>query len=106
VAEKKTVTLSTRPFHIRVKPTGAKCNLDCEYCYFLSKETMYPGSRFRMGDDLLETYIRQYIESQQSPEITFSWQGGEPTLMGLKFFERVVRLRMSCRSWIKSNYIF
>ncbi|MFC1840491.1 anaerobic sulfatase maturase [Thermodesulfobacteriota bacterium] len=84
-------TLQPHPFHIMVKPTGAKCNLDCGYCYFLSKERMYPNSNFRMDDRLLETYIKQYIESQQYPEITFSWQGGEPTLMGLDFFKQAVR---------------
>ncbi len=72
------------------KPSGAICNLDCKYCYFLSKEMMYPGSRFRMADELLETFVKQYIESQQVPEVTFAWQGGEPTLMGLDFFERVM----------------
>ncbi|MBK8900083.1 MAG: anaerobic sulfatase maturase [Anaerolineaceae bacterium] len=79
-----------RAFHIMTKPSGAICNLDCKYCYFLSKEMMYPGSRFRMADELLETFVRQYIESQQVPEVTFAWQGGEPTLMGLEFFERVI----------------
>ncbi len=78
-------------FHIMAKPAGAICNLDCKYCYFLSKEMMYPGSRFRMADKLLETFIKQYIESQQVPEITFAWQGGEPTLMGLDFFKRAVQ---------------
>ena len=73
-----------------VKPRGAICNLDCEYCYFLSKEMLYPGSRFRMADALLEEYTRQYIESQQVDEVVFGWQGGEPTLMGLEFFERAV----------------
>jgi uncharacterized protein len=79
-----------RAFHVMTKPTGAICNLDCKYCYFLSKEMMYPGSRFRMADELLETFIRQYIEAQQVPEVTFAWQGGEPTLMGLDFFKRVL----------------
>lgn len=78
------------PIHIMTKPTGATCNLDCKYCYFLSKEMLYPGSRFRMADDLLQTFIRQYIEAQKGAEITFAWQGGEPTLMGLPFFERVI----------------
>ena len=54
-------------FHLLAKPTGAICNLDCKYCFFLSKEMLYPGSRFRMADDLLETYIRQLIESQPGP---------------------------------------
>jgi uncharacterized protein len=79
-------------FHLLAKPTGAVCNLDCKYCFFLSKEMLYPGSRFRMADDLLDTYIRQLIESQQVPEVSLAWQGGEPTLMGLDFFTRSVEL--------------
>lgn len=85
--------IPSRPFHIMVKPSGSRCNLDCEYCYFLSKERMYPGSKFRMDEILLERYIKQYIESQQYPEITFSWQGGEPTLMGLDFFKKAIRVQ-------------
>jgi uncharacterized protein len=77
-------------FHVLVKPTGATCNLDCAYCFFLSKEMLYPGSRFRMADELLETYIRQLIESHRANEVTIAWQGGEPTLMGLPFFRRSV----------------
>lgn len=77
-------------FHVLSKPTGATCNLDCTYCFFLSKEKLYPNSRFRMSDDLLETYIRQLLESQRVPEVTIAWQGGEPTLMGLDFFKRAI----------------
>lgn len=77
-------------FHLLAKPTGAICNLACEYCFFLSKEMLYPGSRFRMADDLLETYIRQLIESHRTPDVTIAWQGGEPTLMGLDFFKRSI----------------
>lgn len=73
-----------------LKPRGPICNLDCKYCYFLSKERLYPGSEFRMDADLLETYTRQYIEAQPGPEVTFAWQGGEPTLMGLDFFRQAV----------------
>jgi uncharacterized protein len=79
-------------FHLLAKPTGAVCNLDCKYCFFLSKEMLYPGSRFRMADELLETYIRQLLEAQQVPDITIAWQGGEPTLMGLDFFKRSIEL--------------
>ena len=80
-------------FHLLAKPTGAICNLDCEYCFFLSKEMLYPGSRFRMADDLLESYLRQLIEAHaRSPEVTVAWQGGEPTMMGLDFFRRSVAL--------------
>ncbi len=80
-------------FHLLAKPTGAVCNLDCTYCFFLSKEMLYPGSRFRMADDLLESYLRQLIEAHAgAPEVVVAWQGGEPTLMGLPFFRRSVEL--------------
>lgn len=79
-------------FHVMAKPTGAICNLDCKYCFFLSKEVLYPGSPFRMSDTVLEAYIRQVIESQRSSHVTIAWQGGEPTLMGLPFFEKAMAL--------------
>ncbi len=79
-------------FHVLAKPTGAICNLDCKYCFFLSKESLYPGSRFRMRDEVLEAYIKQVIESQQGTHITIAWQGGEPTLMGLDFFRKAMGL--------------
>jgi len=75
-------------YHVLMKPTGAVCILDCKYCFFLSKEMLYPGSRFRMADDLLETYLRQLLQSHAGPEVTVAWQGGEPTLMGLDFFKQ------------------
>ena len=78
-------------FHVLGKPTGAICNLDCSYCFFLAKEELYPGSTFRMSDGLLETYVRQLLESHRDPEVTIAWQGGEPTLMGIEFFRRVAR---------------
>jgi uncharacterized protein len=80
-----------------IKPRGAICNLDCAYCYFLSKERLYPGSDFRLTDDLLEAFTRQYIQAQRVPKVTFSWQGGEPTLMGLDFFRRAVALQQRYR---------
>jgi uncharacterized protein len=79
-------------FHVLAKPTGAVCNLDCKYCFFLSKEMLYPGSRFRMADKLLDEYIKQMIESQKVPEVNISWQGGEPTMMGLDFFKKSIDL--------------
>ena len=84
-------------FHVLAKPTGATCNLDCKYCFFLSKEMLYPGSKFRMADRLLEEYIKQMIESQQVPEANIAWQGGEPTLMGLDFFKRTIELEKKYR---------
>ena len=80
-------------FHVMAKPTGAVCNLDCEYCFFLSKEMLYPGSRFRMAADLQETYIRQLLEAHaRASEVVVAWQGGEPTMMGLDFFRRAIEL--------------
>jgi uncharacterized protein len=80
-------------FHLLAKPTGAICNLDCTYCFFLSKELLYPGSRFRMAEDLLERYLSQLIEAHAGArEVIVAWQGGEPTLMGLEFFRRSVEL--------------
>jgi len=84
------VTRSPLPYHVLAKPTGAICNLDCAYCFFLSKEQLYPGSEFRMSDEVLKRYVKQYIQSQPGPEVTIAWQGGEPTLMGLEFFHRAV----------------
>jgi uncharacterized protein len=82
-----------RAFHMMAKPSGATCNLDCDYCFFLSKEMLYPGSRFRMDEDVQEQYIRQLLEAHRgAPEVMVSWQGGEPTLMGLPFFERSIEL--------------
>jgi uncharacterized protein len=81
-------------FHVMAKPTGATCNLDCEYCFFLSKEMLYPGSRFRMAQELQEAYIKQLLEAHaRVPEVTVAWQGGEPTMMGLPFFRRAVELQ-------------
>jgi serine-type anaerobic sulfatase-maturating enzyme len=82
-----------RAYHVMVKPVGAICNIDCTYCYYLSKkELLGSASKFRISDEILETHIRQYIEGQDREEVVFSWQGGEPTLLGLEFFEQVVRI--------------
>ena len=83
----------TEPFHVMIKPRGALCDLECAYCYYLAKADLYPGSSFRMSDEVLESFTRQYLECQVSPEVTFGWQGGEPTLMGLDFFRRAVDLQ-------------
>jgi len=76
-----------------IKPTGAICNLDCTYCYYLHKEQLLGSpSKFRIADEILEAHIKQYIEGQDGDEVVFSWQGGEPTLLGLGFFEKVISL--------------
>jgi len=79
-------------FHLLAKPSGSTCNIDCKYCFFLSKEALYPDERHRMSDATLEVYIRQLLESHRTPEVTVAWQGGEPTLMGVDFFRRSIEL--------------
>lgn len=76
------------------KPIGPICNLDCKYCFYLEKEKLFPANEnFRMSDEVLESYISQYIQQQNVPEVSFAWQGGEPTLLGVKFFRKVVELQ-------------
>src|SRR5574340_762686 len=87
-----------RRYHVMVKPTGALCNLVCAYCYYLhKKELLGSPSNFRMSDAVLEAHVRQYIEGQDGEEVVFTWQGGEPTLLGLDFFEKVVELEEKYR---------
>ena len=79
-------------FHLLAKPSGSTCNIDCTYCFFLSKDALYPNEKHRMSADTLEAYIRQLLESHRAPQVTVAWQGGEPTLMKLEFFKRSVEL--------------
>jgi len=72
------------------KPTGARCNLTCDYCFYQAKSEFYPNSPLLMDDAVLERYIRATIETQDVPHVTIAWQGGEPTLMGLDFFRRAM----------------
>lgn len=83
---------SRYPFHLLAKPTGAVCNLDCTYCFFLSKKALYPDGPSRMTDEMAERYVRQVLAAHTGPVVTVAWQGGEPTLMGLEFFRRAVAL--------------
>ncbi len=79
-----------QPFNVITKPIGAICNLDCEYCFYLRKQSLYPDtSDFKMTEDVLEEYVQGYLD-QPAEEVTFTWQGGEPTLMGLDFYKKVV----------------
>ncbi len=85
--------MNNLPFHVITKPIGPICNLDCEYCYYLKKQELYPETRsFKMTDEVLKTYTRQYIYAQppDAAEVNFTWQGGEPTLMGLPFFRKAL----------------
>ncbi|GAM64240.1 putative arylsulfatase regulatory protein [Vibrio ishigakensis] len=91
---------ASKRMHVMAKPIGAVCNIDCDYCYYLSKQDLLEykkGCSPQISDADLESYVKQYIEGQNTPEIIFSWQGGEPTLLGLEFFERVVELQEKYR---------
>ncbi len=89
---------AAREFQVMVKPAGAICNLDCTYCYYLEKEDLYPGGEApRMADDLLERYIVQHIEACPKDVIFFLWHGGEPTILGLDYFRRIVELQRKYR---------
>jgi len=82
------------PFHVMTKPIGPICNLDCKYCFYLEKEKLYPGTKkWEMPGEVLERYIRDYIAAQPGDEVHFAWQGGEPTLLGIDFFRRIVELQ-------------
>ncbi len=83
--------------HVLAKPAGAICNLACSYCFFLDKELLYPGSKFRMSDEVLENYIRQLIAAHRTQQVTVAWQGGEPTLMGIDFYRRAIELQEKYR---------
>jgi len=88
------IIAASRPFHLLTKPVGPICNLDCQYCFYLEKEKLYPGeSSWRMSDAVLERYVRDYIHSQPAAEIHFAWQGGEPTLLGVDFFRKALALQ-------------
>ncbi|MBP1729773.1 MAG: anaerobic sulfatase maturase [Deltaproteobacteria bacterium] len=80
--------------HVVAKPIGPACNLNCEYCFYLEKQALFaPGEQYRMPDNVLAAFITSYITSQPTPVVEFVWQGGEPTLLGIDFFKRVVELQ-------------
>lgn len=80
-------------FHLMAKPIGAICNLDCKYCFYTAKNELYPDMTRGMTDEVLEEYTRQYIGAMNIPEVTFAWQGGEPTLMGIEFFQKAIKFQ-------------
>ncbi len=83
-----------RAFHVMAKPAGSACNLDCTYCYYLHKQRLAGGpGPGHMSDEVLEAFVRSYLADVTGDEVVFSWQGGEPTLLGLAFFEKALRLQ-------------
>lgn len=80
--------------HVVAKPIGPLCNLNCEYCFYLEKQALFgPDENYRMSDDVLSAFITNYVKSQPTPVVEFVWQGGEPTLLGIDFFKKVVDLQ-------------
>ncbi|SHE23893.1 radical sam [Actinomyces glycerinitolerans] len=103
-------SLRRRPFHLVAKPTGAACNLDCSYCFFLSKEALWDPSGQRMSEPVLRRFLQRYLAAQPDGEVEIAWQGGEPTMRGLDFFRRAVEIatelkrpRQSVRHSIQTN---
>lgn len=87
-----------RGFSAMIKVAGPVCNLDCDYCYYLEKDALYPGKQlnlasFRMKEEILERFIREYITAQPQETVEFVWHGGEPTLLGVDYFRRVIQLQ-------------
>jgi len=90
------------PFHVLIKPIGPVCNIACEYCFYLGKEKLFSYKKktdFRMSEDTLETFIKQYINGQPygTTEVNFTWQGGEPTLRGIDFYKEVINFQNKYR---------
>jgi len=86
------MSYQSKGYHLLVKPTGANCNLDCAYCFYLSKEALYPETKSRMSSEVLETYIRQRLSQSDEADITIAWQGGEPTIIGIDFFKESIEI--------------
>jgi len=92
------MAVASREFQVFAKPVGSICNLGCHYCYYLEKEQLYPkGKPFRMSEEILEEYIVQHIEAFPGPVINFSWHGGEPTMLGVNYFRKIVALQQKHR---------
>lgn len=88
-----TIAPFSRNMYVMTKPVGAACNMECKYCYYLEKKNLYKGAGTVMSDSLLEKFIKDYIESQTLPQVMFTWHGGEPLLLPISFYERVIRLQ-------------
>src|SRR5664280_868139 len=88
------MTMISREFQVFAKPVGSNCNLNCQYCYYLGKKSLYPDTdHFLMTDDILEEYIIQHIQASTEDVINFSWHGGEPLLAGIDFYRKALRLQ-------------
>lgn len=89
-----TISPFARPLYVMLKPVGAACNLRCEYCYYLEKSNLYRDAQKRvLSEEMLEQFTKEYIEAQTSPDILFTWHGGEPLMRPLTFYRKAVELQ-------------
>ncbi len=93
----RNVTPKPLAFSTMVKAIGSRCNMDCQYCYYLGKQELYPEGQERMSEELLEEYIKQYIEANDVPLVTFTWHGGEPLIAGIDYYQRALKLQEQYR---------
>lgn len=87
------IPVGRKDFDILLKPGGATCNMHCRYCYYLDKRSLYPAGQTRMPDELMEKVVREYLHAYEGPRIPFTFHGGEPTLLGIPYFRRVLELQ-------------
>ena len=85
--------MSPAAFHVMAKPAGAACNLHCAYCFYYDKQDLYSSSEPVMHETVLESFVQNYYAAHQGPQVSFAWQGGEPTLAGVDFFRNAVNLQ-------------
>ena len=89
-----TINPFARPLYVMAKPAGSLCNLRCKYCYYLEKSRLYDEQKNRvMTDELLEKFVKEYIESQATPDVLFTWHGGEPLMRPVSFYRRALELQ-------------
>ena len=83
-----------RPMYVMLKPAGSLCNLRCKYCYYLEKDKLYKQCKNHViSDELLEKFIKEYIEAQTTPQVLFTWHGGETLMRPISFYKRALELQ-------------
>ena len=89
-----TIAPFASPLYVMLKPAGSLCNLACKYCYYLEKQKLYPLDKSKViSDELLEEFIKQYIEAQTMPQVLFTWHGGETLMRPISFYKRALELQ-------------
>lgn len=84
----------SRPLYVMLKPVGSVCNLACDYCYYLEKEKLYPETKNTvMSEQLLEKFIREYLEAQTTQQVLFTWHGGETLMRPISFYQKALELQ-------------